>query len=260
MQAVINYAARTDFRQRYYANDHARDTVVIDGRAMPIADGRSMDLALDAAGFCLVLHRSAVADFEDKAAVAAVYNAEIELLLHDLTGADAVQITAPGIVRFSERSGRAGELDNSNPARFVHIDATAATSANFVARGEHPPLARYAHFNVWRAFSGAPQDVPLALCDARSVAEEDLLIADAIFDPPGGAPEWRFESWIIAHNPAHQWAYFPNMTRDEVIVFKTSDSIHHNAVPHVAFDNPLTPPDCHPRASIEMRALALWHA
>lgn len=31
IRALVNYAARTDFRQRYYANDHARDPVVIDG-------------------------------------------------------------------------------------------------------------------------------------------------------------------------------------------------------------------------------------
>ena len=48
-------------------------------------------------------------------------------------------------------------------------------------------VARYAHYNVWRAFSGAPQDVPLALCDRRSVARDDLIVADAIFDPPGAA-------------------------------------------------------------------------
>ncbi len=33
-RATINYAARTGVRQRYYANDHSRDTVVIDGQAL----------------------------------------------------------------------------------------------------------------------------------------------------------------------------------------------------------------------------------
>jgi len=50
------------------------------------------------------------------------------------------------------------------------------------------------------------------------------------------------------------------MTREEALIFKTSDSEYHNPVPHVAFDNPLTPPDCHPRASIEMRAVAYWYS
>ena len=32
---------------------------------------------------------------------------------------------------------------------------------------------RFAVFNVWRTFSGPPQDVPLALCDTCSVAPGD---------------------------------------------------------------------------------------
>ena len=72
-RAVINYAARTDFRQRYYANDHSRDTVVIDGQPMEIADGRLVATDLDAAGFKLVPHLSKVSDFQDREAVAAVH-------------------------------------------------------------------------------------------------------------------------------------------------------------------------------------------
>ena len=87
------------------------------------------------------------------------------------------------------------------------------------------------------AFSGAPQDVPLALCDKRSVSPQDLIIADAIFDPPG-APEWRFDSWVVAANPARRWHWFPDLTRDEVLLFQSSDSRDGRAVPHVAFDNP----------------------
>mgnify|MGYP000547085129 CR=1 FL=1 len=170
-------------------------------------------------------------------------------------------VTAPGILRFSEASQRAGSLDNSMPARFVHIDASAETSAGFAARSlpKGRMFSRYAHFNIWRTFSGAPQDVALAVCDASSVAAEDRISADAIFDPPNGQPEWSFESWLVAHNPMHRWYWFPDMTRDEAIIFKTSDSQHHNPVPHVAFDNPQAPAQCHPRASIEMRAVAYWN-
>ena len=63
MKAIINYAARTDFRQRYYANDHARDTVVIDGQERPIANGRDAPTSLDREGFCLVAHRNEVSGF-----------------------------------------------------------------------------------------------------------------------------------------------------------------------------------------------------
>ena len=168
-------------------------------------------------------------------------------------------VTGPGVVRFSEASNRAGTLDNSMPARFAHVDTSADTAAQFAA-GSAPEgrrIARYAHFNVWRSFSGAPQDVPLALCDARSVAADDLILADALFDTDGEV-RWQFESYIVAHNPAHRWHWFADMTPDEAIIFKTSDSVLGNIVPHVAFDNPDAPPGCHPRASIEMRAVAYW--
>jgi hypothetical protein len=261
LEAVINYAARAGFRQRYYANDHSRDTVVIDAVPMPVADGRANPPSLEEEGFRLVSHRSRVGSFEDLAEVAALHPAEIVELLLAQTGADEVIVTAPGILRFSEASGRAGSRDNSMPARFAHVDSTSETSAGFAQRSlpEGRKLARYAHFNVWRAITPPPQDVPLAVCDARSVTPDDLLVADAIFDP-SGAPEWSFESWLVAHNPAHRWIWFPDMTRDEALIFRTSDLTHGLPVPHVAFDDPLAGPDARPRASIEMRAVAYWYA
>ncbi len=263
--ASIAYAARTAFRQRYYANDHARDTVAIEPHAMVLRDARGVGTALDAEGFALVEHRSAIGDFTNREDVAARHPAEIVALLLEHTRADQVIVTSPGILRFSERSGRAGMLDNSMPARFAHVDTTAQTAAGFARNGvpDGRSFSRHAHYNVWRAFSGAPQDVPLAVCDARTVEPVDLLVADAIFDPPstGGAsaPEWSFDSWLVAHNPAHRWHWFPAMTRDEALIFKTSDSRFANPVPHVAFDNPLAEADWPSRASIEMRAVAYWY-
>lgn len=259
IEAFIAYAARTGFRQRYYANDHARDTVVIDPVAMALDDGRALGTTLDDAGFELVTHRSDVANFEDREEVAAKHPGEVVDLLLGLTGADTVIVTSPGILRFSEASGRAGSRDNSMPARFAHVDSTTGTGEGFARRSlpAGRTLGRYAHYNVWRAITAPPQDVPLAVCDARSVRPEDLVVADAIFDPPG-APEWSFESWLVVHNPAHRWIWFPEMTRDEALVFRTSDVMRGMPVPHVAFDNPLAGANAPPRASIEMRAVAYW--
>lgn len=259
--APIAYVARTGFRQCYYANDHSRDTVVVAPQPMPLHDGRAAAPTLDGAGFALVRHASAVSDFTDKEQTGTTYAAEIVALLKQQTGADEVRVTGPGVVRFSEASARAGTLDNSMPARFVHVDTSVETAAQFAAGAapEGRAVARYAHFNVWRCFSGAPQDVPLALCDARTVSADDLIPADALFDVDGEV-RWQFESYIVAHNAAHRWHWFADMTPDEAILFKTSDSALGNIVPHVAFDNALAPADCHPRASIEMRAVAYWFA
>jgi hypothetical protein len=262
-RAAIAYAGRAIARPRYHANDCSRDRLEIVPVDMDIVDARGLDATLDQAGFTLIAHSSAVADFADRGAVAAIYRQEIIALIGSLTAAHLVLVNSPGILRFSERSVNSGALDNSRPARFAHVDISDATAATFAHRAapEGRPLARFAHFNIWRAVSAPPQDVPLAVCDARSVRPNDLILADAVFDTVD-RPEWSFEGIVVAHDPAHRWHWYPDMTRDEALVFKTHDSEPSCAhcVPHVAFNNPLAGPDVLPRASIEMRAIALWFA
>jgi len=262
-QALIAYAGRRVGRPRYYANDHSRDVLDIAPVEMHIADARGVSPTLDEQGFTLIAHPSAVADFTDRAAVEARHRPEIIELVAALSGADRVLVNSPGILRFSERSPHSGVLDNSRPARFAHVDVSDATAALFAQRAAPAgrQLARFVHYNIWRAISAPPQDVPLAVCDARSVAAADFLAADAVFDKPG-EPEWSFEGLLLAHAQGHRWHWFPDMRRDEALVFKTHDSEPGRAhcVPHVAFDNTSCPADAAPRASIEMRALALWFA
>ena len=260
MQALIAYSGRRFARPRYYANAHERDAVDIAPVLMPVLDGRIAGTTIDREGFAQVEHHSAVRDFRDRDEVARVHRREIEDLVQAQTGADHVHVSAPGLLRFSERSGLAGSLNNSMPARFAHIDISDVTAAQFAQRGANGrPFVRCAHFNVWRALSPAPQDVPLALCDARTLAAADLIAADAVFDEPG-KPEWSFEGLVVAHNAAHRWHAFLDLSSDEVILFKTHDSdlarAHH--VPHVAFDLLGCAADAPPRVSIEMRATAWW--
>ncbi len=261
VRAPIAYAGRSVPRPRYHANDTRRDVLEVVPADMDIADARALATTLDGAGFALLPHRSAVADFADRAAVEAIHRREIVELISELSGADQVVVNSPGILRFSEKSAQSGALDNSRPARFAHVDVSDATAAAFAERAAPAgrKLRRYIHFNIWRAVSLPPQDVPLAVCDARTVQGGELIAADAVFDTPG-KPEWSFEGIVVAHLAAHRWHWFPDMHRDEALVFKTNDSDRRvaHAVPHVAFNNPLCAPDSAPRVSIEMRAIALW--
>jgi hypothetical protein len=120
-------------------------------------------------------------------------------------------------------------------------------------------VRRYAHYNVWRVLTPPPQDIPLAVCDARSVSTSDLVDADLITDTPG-TPESSIVLVLLRYSPCHRWSYFSNMDRDEVLVFKSydSDPDQPRQVPHSAFKNPACPPGIAPRASIEMRATAFW--
>jgi hypothetical protein len=260
-RALIAYAGRSVARPRYYANDHSRDELDIITVEMSVADARGHGMTLDQAGFTLVAHRSAVTHFDDPTAVNNVYRVETIELIANLSGADQVLINSPGILRYSEKSAKSGALDNSRPARFAHVDISDLTAESLAQRAapHGAKLARFAHYNIWRAISAPPQDVPLAVCDARSITANDLIKADAVFDAPGQA-EWSFEGIVVAHHRAHRWNWYPNMERDEALVFKTNDSdpARAHCVPHVAFDDPSCGPHIPPRASIEMRALALW--
>lgn len=267
VKAQVNYTAPMRVRARFYANDHSRDNLVLDPHEVEIEDARfSADPpTLEREGFVLVRHKSAVRDFRDPAEVSRVYTAEVERLILDLTGADQVIVNSMGILRFGERSPEAGTRMNSWPARFIHIDLSDPTGVDFAAGAlpggleELKKKRRYAYYNVWRVISEPPQDVPLAVCDARSLSPEDLMTADAVFDAPG-QPEWGFEALLVHYNPRHRWLYFSNMSRDEALVFKTHDSDpaepHH--CPHTAFDDPTCPSGVPPRVSIEIRAHAFF--
>jgi hypothetical protein len=265
VEGLVNYIGAMSERPRYYANDHSRDVLTLEERTIRIADARDQAVrpSLEKEGFALVRHHSEVSDFRDTPTMMRIHPAEIEGLVKELSGADRVVVNSPGVLRFSEGSPDSGRLNNSRPARFIHIDISDPTAKAFAERARPQdigkPLRRFAHYNIWRALSPPPQDVPLAVCDARSVSPVDLMAADAVFDTPG-KPEWSFEGLVIRHNPAHRWSYFSNMTCEEALVFKTNDSDPgqpHN-VPHTAFNDPSCPTGVAPRASIEMRAIAYW--
>ena len=93
------------------------------------------------------------------------------------------------------------------------------------------------------------------MADARSVAAEDLLIAERRY------PNRVGQTYRLKYNPRHRWFYFPEMRRDEAIVFKVYDSAKDGRArftPHTSFDDPRTPPGAPPRQSIEARAIAFF--
>jgi hypothetical protein len=225
---------------------------------MDIADARAAAPTLAGAGFTLVPHRSAVADFADRTAVEATYRAEIVALVTALSGADLVLVNSPGIRRFSERSALSGSLDNSRPARFAHVDISDPTAAAFAQRAA-PPGRRLRASRT--TTSGVrclrPQDACAAVCDARTVSAADLVAADAVFDAPG-EPEWSFECLVLRVRPRIAGTG-SRICTPRALVFTTHDSAPGRAhcVPHGLRQSRLRV-EWAPRVSIEMRALALW--
>jgi len=254
----------------FVTEDESRSTMVtLPGREVVIADARGLDTDLDREGFVLVPHVSGVADFdlvEEDPAVDARYVAEMTALLGELTGATTVVLLGGGKKRYGEQAtDKLAPLRNAKPARYPHADNTDGSAAQLArlvaAHVDGVDLAgapRWAMYNLWRAVTPPPQDVPLAVCDARTVAPSDELTVTAHTLERAGIV--RHETTSYRYNPAHRWHWYPDMTKDEVLVFKAHDSDPARAgrVPHTAFTDPACPPGTPTRASVEARALALF--
>lgn len=263
---TINYAIPSGGVNRFHAKDSTLDTFTYDPRDMTIIDGRTLadPPRLDREGFALLRMPSAVIDFRDIDAVSATHADEITRFIASLSDADAVVLAGPPALRFGDKAPASDKAAHSKTARLIHSDTFETTSEDFTAQyNPHPErrIVRCEHHNIWRTFSRPPQDLPLALCDFRSVSPDHIIRAEAAFDNPQGEVTWSFDAMIFRHDPRHRWVYFSGMTRDEVLVFKRHDSDRTRPwfVPHTAFADPTAPPDAEARASIEMRTISYWY-
>jgi len=215
-------------------------------------------LSLDQHGFVLAHQNSKVKDFYDEQEVRMVYYPEVEQLLKEATGAVKVVIF-DHVVRCAPKA-RQGERGVREPARIVHNDYSFKSAPRRV-RDHLPEEAeellrhRFAEINVWRPIRGPIQESPLALCDARSIAPEDVVASDLVY------PHRVGETYAFTYNPAHRWYYFPRLEPSEVILLKCYDSKDDGRArftAHTAFADPTSPPDAAPRESIEVRALVFF--
>src|SRR5262249_46420407 len=61
---------------------------------------------------------------------------------------------------------------------------------------------RYAIINLWRPIRGPLLESPLALCDAQSLEEENLIASDLRY------PDRVGETYAITYNPNQRYYYF----------------------------------------------------
>lgn len=246
--------------------DEARDRNVIERMTVSIADGRPRQgqWTLDEDGFALVPHRTSLIDIRDPQAIQSIYRPELEQIVREVTGARRVIVAPGGVVRLAQRSPDFGAAGTTYPARQVHSDYTRKSGPEMVrsllGADEAPEwlAKRFAIYSLWRAFSRPPQDVPLALCEATSVALQDAVLSDVVIGPP--ERQVIFEGCNFRYNPNHRWVYFRDMHRDELLLIKAYDTDDRYAwrVPHTGFVDPSAPSDAPPRESVDIRAVAFF--
>jgi hypothetical protein len=240
-------------------NIHGRRSGTVELKTMTLLNGRVLGerLSLDEQGFVFVEHKSQVKDFFDENQLKTIYYPEIEQLIRSQSGASRVVIFDHAL-----RSGDEAEREEKlvrNPVLQAHNDYTEWSGPNRLREilpdeADELLKRRFAIIQVWRAINRPIQSNPLALADARSIAFEDLMVAERRY------PHRVGQTYRLKFNPEHRWIYFPEMRPDEAIVFKVYDSDKKRArfTAHTSFDDPATPPGAPPRQSIEMRTFAFF--
>ncbi len=226
------------------------------------------EFTLATSGFQMIRHDTQVTDFYDQDQVEQLYAGEIKSLLQELTGADLVLDLGTTL-----RSARNPRGSIQPPGKEAHVDYNEASSHRLAQRMlaenglEDFRYSRFMAVNLWRVISDPPQDWPLALCDGRSVGREDGVgnVMVRVDEIPDRETMLNMEipdedqlptAFLFLYNPEHRWYYYPEMTPDELLVFKLYDSEESGAwrVPHGSFRDPGYP-DAHGRESAEIRTV-----
>ena len=264
VEAELNYLGAVEGRPFTYTypppDGRPRSNIAAEPHRVAIRDLRPIAgrVSLDREGYAVANGASALRDFDDEAAIRAVYYPESARILRAATGAARVHIFDHTIRRQTpgaeDRAGGARQ-----PVARVHVDHTEWSGPQRVRdllpeEAEALLRGRARIVNLWRPIAGPVRDMPLAVCDTTTVAPADLVASDLIY------PDRRGETYQVRFNPAHRWYWLPEMTTEEALLLKVYDSARDGTArfsPHTAFADPGAPPDAAPRQSIEIRALLL---
>ncbi len=272
VQSMIDYLVPTSrINRRFWAPGKEFNTGVYAPYPVTIRNARlAGPFTLDAHGFCLGQHHTDISDWQANYGAESAYAAQVAQVAMRLSGADVV-VPMGGMMRASDTTSATVQP----PAAEAHVDFTescAGRIAERLYRAAHPAgpgYRRFIAFSLWRALSAPPQDMPVALCEGRSVRDDEgthntkvdvaeIPTGEALYAPIEGE-ENMAAATIFHYSPAHRWWYFPDMTPEEVIFIKFYDSDHGTAwrCPHTAFRDH-TRPDARPRHSMEFRGMAYF--
>jgi len=158
------------------------------------------------------------------------------------------------------------------PTIFAHCDnskkgAMTVLEANVPAEDvEKRKRSRWGIMNVWRPLVRPVAREPLAMLDASTVDDDDLVGVMSIFPqkkdaafgaayPVGGG----FETSQVLANEKHKWYYASKLRPDEAYLFKQYDTKtdgRARQAPHTAFKS--QEDQGPPRQSMEVRCLVFW--
>ncbi|MEM7366650.1 MAG: CmcJ/NvfI family oxidoreductase [Pseudomonadota bacterium] len=244
---------------------------VHDARVLQDESGQTPAEFLATHGFVLLPHHSAVENWHSDE-FTRIYHNEVEQMIREqlLPGVDAV-VRQPGMVM-----RRGPGTENPYYGGIVHQDfalspedyeiTASAFSDHELATflRQHYTSPRFKGvivLNFWRPTEMAEpvQHMPLAVLDPYTVSAEDVVHSSLLNLVP--TPTRQLS---LRYNPGQRWYYYPEMTCDEVLVFKNfqhfkSRPLKLHTCYHTAFALPDTPADAEQRRSSEHRVSVFCH-
>ncbi|MEL6343329.1 MAG: CmcJ/NvfI family oxidoreductase [Myxococcota bacterium] len=259
-RAALNYLKRTE----------QRPTVSIDLNGVPgvvervprqavtvdIHDARGGAVTFAESGVALVHAPSRAGNLREDAALT-TYGEEIAALLKERIGAIEVEVF-DHTLRFEA----AEDGDQRTPVYSIHYDYTNDSGAKRLrdllsgARADAWAAGHYGIVNVWRPVERVVMRSPLAFVDEKTTTPDDRGVIDIVYTDRVG------HNYGLHHRDGVRMFFFPEMTPEEAVMFKTFDSDPDAAiryVGHTAFEDLIRPNlDAPARQSVETRALVRW--
>ena len=266
VRATMQYTVDNGVAPDYYFYEPAPEVKLnppgTDPREVEIEDGwpRAGTLSADREGFEIHPFGARFEDFDDEAAVHASFYPQVVDFVRTHTGARRVVVFDHTIRRRLPADLKVQTTIKRPAVMLVHSDYTVDSGPHRV-RDILPDEAddllsrRVAFYNVWKPLYRRVEELPLAMCDARTHDPADMLRMDLKYRERTG------EIYVMRYSPKHRWVYFPLMEHDHALLLKTFDSETDGRarfMGHSAFEDPTTPPDALQRESIEVRTMAFF--
>lgn len=261
IEAELFFSVSPKERSAVYVVGYECAFITQESRKVEVANGRFCQekFSVGANGFELIKFASELTNVRDIDAVRRIFRPEAEQILKRLTGASRV-LMFNHIVRDSSEAPLG---DHFAAPRFCHVGHDQATYESIIrtclSPGEADALLgrRWAAYSMWKPMASV-KNLPLAVCDARTVFEENLVPNDQGAD--ASVPLQQKSGLGVTFNSKQRWYYFPDMTAEEALVLKIWDTDIDlpQWVAHSAFVDPTSKSDANPRVVLDGRFIAFY--
>lgn len=252
---IVNYSGN-DESQSYSEEYIFNTTEIINARIL--SNDRSF--SLDKEAFKLVKFTPNEINFLNSDIVKSDYYRHVEALVKKETGASDV-------FAFDHTVRRGIQHSNRHPAYHIHNDYTYNTGKiRAISVLGKDVITRFLgkrmiQVNVWRSIDGVVEKDPLALMDATTLNQNDLVQTEIRFNDTYTNQKHTGEIFALKKNAAQRWYYYPKMDAEEAILIKGFDTDKSRScfAMHTAFELSHQNKNTKPRQSIETRTYAFFN-